>query len=44
MKAIRYLAGALLLSLLLAALWPGALTRTPYDRQFRELPDAPIVI
>lgn len=42
MKAIRYLAGALLLTLLLVALWPGSLTRTPYDRQFRELPNAPI--
>ncbi len=42
MKAIRYLAQTLLLTLLLVALWPGALTRTPYDRQFRELPNAPV--
>jgi ABC-type dipeptide/oligopeptide/nickel transport system permease subunit len=29
--------------LILAAAWcPGALTQAPYDRQFRELPDAPV--
>jgi len=42
MKAIRYLATTLLLLLLMAALWPGVLTQTPYDRQFRELPDRPV--
>lgn len=42
MKAIRNLAGTLLLVLLLAALCPSVLTRAPYDRQFRELPDAPV--
>ncbi len=42
MKSIRYLAEALLLVFLLAALWPGVLTKTPYDRQFRELPNAPV--
>src|SRR5438132_1589748 len=41
MKAIHYLATTLLLVLLLAALWPGALTRTPYDKQFRDAPSAP---
>jgi peptide/nickel transport system permease protein len=42
MKAIRFFAQALLAVLLLVALWPGALTRTPYDRQFRELPNAQV--
>jgi peptide/nickel transport system permease protein len=42
MKAIRYLAGALLSVLLLAVLWPGALTQAPYDRQFREQQNAPV--
>ena len=42
MKAVRFLAGTLLLALLLVALWPGALTRAPYDRQLRELPNAPV--
>jgi peptide/nickel transport system permease protein len=41
MKTIRYLAGGLLLALLLLAWWPAELTRTPHDRQFRELPNAP---
>jgi peptide/nickel transport system permease protein len=42
MKIIRCLATTLLLTILLAALWPGVLTRTPYDRQFRELPNGPV--
>ena len=42
MKAVRFLAGTLPLALLLVALWPGALTRAPYDRQLRELPNAPV--
>ena len=42
MKTIRCLAGMLLLAMALAAFWPGAATRTPYDRQFRDLPNAPV--
>jgi peptide/nickel transport system permease protein len=42
MKLLRCLATTLLLALLLAALWPGFFTRTPYDRQFRDLPNGPV--
>jgi peptide/nickel transport system permease protein len=38
---VRYIAAGLLLSILLAALFPRLLTNTSYDRQFRDLPNAP---
>jgi peptide/nickel transport system permease protein len=41
MKAMRHLAQILLFAIVLVSLRPGALTRTPYDRQFRELPNSP---
>jgi ABC-type dipeptide/oligopeptide/nickel transport system permease subunit len=41
MNAIRIAAGAILLVVLVAALFPRALTQAPYDRQFREAPNAP---
>ena len=31
-----------LLAIALVSLWPGALTRTAYDKQFRESPNAPV--
>src|SRR3954447_16942551 len=31
-----------LLAIALVSLWPGALTRTEYDKQFRESPNAPV--
>lgn len=42
MKIIRFVASALPLALLTIAWCPGALTQAPYDRQFRELPNAPV--
>jgi len=42
MKPIRYMAGTLLAAIVAVALWPGAWTRTPYDYQFREQPNAPM--
>jgi ABC-type dipeptide/oligopeptide/nickel transport system permease subunit len=42
MKAVRIMAATLLAIVALASLWPGALTRTAYDRQFREAPNAPV--
>src|SRR5579872_1244393 len=42
MKTVRWVAGILPVALLLAALWPAEVTRASYDRQFRELPNAPI--
>jgi peptide/nickel transport system permease protein len=42
MKVIRFAAATLPLALLVIAWCPGALTLAPYDRQFRELPNAPV--
>jgi len=42
MKTVRWVAGILPVALLLAALWPADATRASYDRQFRELPNAPV--
>jgi peptide/nickel transport system permease protein len=42
MTAVRFAAGGVLLTILLAVLWPAAITRVPYDRQFRDLPNAPM--
>ncbi len=41
MRTVRYGAAGLLLAVLLAALFPELLTSAPYDRQFRESPNAP---
>ena len=38
----RWIAGAILVLVLLAALWPGLVTASTYDRQFREHPNASI--
>src|SRR4051794_33797897 len=32
----------LLFMVVLAALWPGSMTQAPYDRQFRDRPNAPV--
>ncbi len=42
MTIMRPLAGAILAAVLAAAVWPGAITAVPYDRQFRDFPNAPI--
>ncbi len=42
MRVVRLLATGLLLGVLLASLFPRLLTTAPYDRQFRETPNAPI--
>jgi len=42
MRTARYGAAGLLLAVLLAAVFPGLLTSAPYDRQFRESPNAPV--
>jgi peptide/nickel transport system permease protein len=42
MTALRYMAAALLLSIVLATLFPRLLTPVSYDRQFRESPNAPV--
>ncbi len=42
MTAVRLLAGGILAAILLAVLWPAAITSAPYDRQFRDSPNAPI--
>jgi len=42
MTAIRRVAGLVLMAILLAAIWPSMLTSAPYDRQFRDMPNAPI--
>ena len=42
MTATRALAGGLLALIALAALWPSLLTSIPYDRQFRDQPNAPM--
>jgi len=41
-KTIRRVAAALILILAIAAVWPSAISGASYDRQFRELPNAPI--
>jgi peptide/nickel transport system permease protein len=42
MRTVRHIAAGLLVVLLAAALFPGMLTRSAYDRQFREQPNAPV--
>ncbi|HEY1338565.1 MAG TPA: ABC transporter permease [Bryobacteraceae bacterium] len=42
MSLLRLTAALVLSVVLLAALCPWALTRAPYDRQFRETPNAPV--
>jgi peptide/nickel transport system permease protein len=42
MKTARVLAWSVLLAILALSLWPRLLTRAPYDRQFRESPNAPV--
>jgi len=42
MTTIRRIAGLILVAIALAAVWPSILTSAAYDRQFRDLPDAPI--
>jgi ABC-type dipeptide/oligopeptide/nickel transport system permease subunit len=42
MKTLRFLAKSVLALVLLAAAWPSAITPVPYDRQFREYPNAPM--
>jgi ABC-type dipeptide/oligopeptide/nickel transport system permease subunit len=41
MKAVRLIASAILLTVLLAAAWPSAIDSASYDRQFRDYPNAP---
>jgi ABC-type dipeptide/oligopeptide/nickel transport system permease subunit len=42
MNIVRFLAGGILIMVLLAAAWPRAITSVPYDQQFRDFPSAPI--
>lgn len=42
MNRARLTAGGMLALIALAALWPPLLTSVPYDRQFRDLPNAPM--
>ena len=42
MTTIRRIAGLILLIVVSAAVWPSMLTSVPYDRQFRDMPDAPV--
>jgi len=42
MTAARAVAGGVLALIVLAALWPSLLTDIPYDRQFRDQPNAPM--
>jgi len=42
MKIVRAMAGGVLLLIVLAALCPSAITGVPYDRQFRDHPNAPM--
>ena len=42
MTLMRLMACGILLAILIAALWPSILTTVPYDRQFRDLPNAPM--
>ena len=42
MTILRFVAGAILGVILIAAAWPQAITSIPYDRQFRDFPNAPI--
>ena len=42
MTKARLTAGGILALIALAALWPPLLTSVPYDRQFRDLPNAPM--
>jgi peptide/nickel transport system permease protein len=39
---LRCFAGAVLAAVVVAAAWPTAVTRVPYDRQFRDFPNAPM--
>ena len=41
-QGMRQVAGIVLIVVALLSLWPGALTSAPYDRQFRESPNAAI--
>jgi ABC-type dipeptide/oligopeptide/nickel transport system permease subunit len=40
MTMIRFIAGGILLVVLLAAAWPAAITPVPYDHQYRDSPNA----
>src|SRR6266404_8770551 len=42
MTFTRLLASGILFTVMVAALWPSLLTTLPYDRQFRDLPNAPM--
>jgi ABC-type dipeptide/oligopeptide/nickel transport system permease subunit len=42
MSILRFLPAAILGVILIAAAWPQAFTSIPYDRQFRDFPNAPI--
>jgi ABC-type dipeptide/oligopeptide/nickel transport system permease subunit len=42
MKGLRSVAGAALGAVLLVCAWPQAITSAPFDRQFREHPNAPV--
>jgi ABC-type dipeptide/oligopeptide/nickel transport system permease subunit len=42
MTATRFVAGGILLAILLAAICPAVITPSPYDRQFRDWPNAPM--
>lgn len=42
MTLVRLVAGAILLAVLVAAAWPGAITGVSYDHQFRDFPNAPM--
>ncbi len=42
MKMLRCIAGAILAIVAVAALFPSAITSIPYDRQFRDYPNAPV--
>jgi peptide/nickel transport system permease protein len=42
MKLVRRIAGILIGAIAMLSLWPAALSRADYDRQFRDYPNAPI--
>jgi len=42
MKMARCISGGILLAVVIAAVWPAGITPVPYDRQFRDYPNAPV--
>lgn len=41
MTMARFLSGLILVAIVAAALWPARFTASPFDRQYRAMPDAP---